>query len=91
MDRTRCPRCRQTTLVGLSNGGRAAALDLQLDVLELDPAGELDALHDGRQTWTLHAVGDAFARSAAIIVARPAGQGWRQTVHADHACRQGGQ
>ena len=87
METSRCHRCSQPLLVGLSNGGRAAAVDVTLDPLELTPIGELDALHSGRRTWTLHATGDVHARTAAVISQRVAGCDGRWTVHADHACQ----
>lgn len=90
MERRPCPRCGRQVLAGLSNGGRAAALDVQLDPLELTPLGELDALHSGRLTWTVHHTGDVFARSTLTIEQRPAGQTWRQAVHADHVCTEEG-
>jgi hypothetical protein len=86
MDSRMCNRCRQPVLVGLSNGGRAAAVDVVLDAGELNPIGELDALHDGRRTWTVHHSGDVHSRSAIGIGRWPAAQGWRRTVHADHRC-----
>jgi hypothetical protein len=86
METKACHRCRARTLVGLSNGGRSAAVDVVLDPLELTPLGELDALHEGRRTWTLHHTGDVFVRSAAVIATRVAGCAARQAVHADHAC-----
>jgi len=89
MEDSRCHRCQAQTLVGLSNGGRAAAVDVKLDPLELTPIGELDALHAGRRTWTLHATGDVFARTADRIASgtHVAGSQGRWTVHADHACQ----
>jgi hypothetical protein len=90
MDSKRCGRCGQTTLAGLSNGGRSAALDVVLDPEPLTPIQELAALAytGGRlcRTWTLHSCGDAHARTAAVILARPAGSTWRQTVHREHHC-----
>jgi hypothetical protein len=88
METKRCPRCGEQTLAGLSNAGRAAALDVALDLLELDAAGELDAVRGGRRTWTLHHVGDVFARGPRQIIQWPAGQAPRRTVHADHVCGQ---
>jgi hypothetical protein len=62
-------------------------VDVKLDPLELTPIGELDALHSGRRTWTLHATGDVFARTAGKIRSDTvAGRKGRTTVHADHAC-----
>ena len=89
MERKSCHRCGRATLTGLSNGGRCAAVDVRLDVTELDPVGELSALHEGRRTWTLHATGDAFMRDTAEIGKWPAVRSWRRTVHADHRCAKG--
>jgi hypothetical protein len=88
METRQCGRCRTGVLVGLSNGGRALAQDVTLDLVELTPLGELDALHSGRRTWTVHAAsGHVYARDPAGIGRWPAGQVQRQSVHADHRCR----
>jgi hypothetical protein len=89
MESKACHRCGGSTLVGLSNAGRSLAMDVQLDPEPLTPIGELDALHGGRRTWTMHHTGDVFARGAGRITSWPAGQGQRRTVHADHQCSQG--
>ena len=81
-------RCGQTVLAGLSNVGRAAAVHVVLDREELDPAGELAAILDGRRTWTLHHGQDAWLRGPWRIRAWPAASGWRQAVHRDHRCGQ---
>jgi hypothetical protein len=90
MERTR-HRCGAAVWAGQSGGGRLLALDVVLDPAPLDAAGELRALHDGRRTWTMHprrdALGDVFARTAAVIRVRPAVLGQWQTVHADHVCQ----
>jgi hypothetical protein len=86
MESKACHRCGARTLVGLSNGGRSAAVDVMLDPEPLTPIGELDALHGGRRTWTMHHTGDVFARSASIITRKVAGCVGRQSVHADHQC-----
>lgn len=89
MDRKKCRRCGRDVLSGTSNGGRAAGVDVQLDLLELTPLGELDAAHDGRRTWTMHSNGDVHVRGPVAMLERPAGHALRQTVHADHRCEQG--
>jgi hypothetical protein len=78
-------------LKGQTNGGRGAALDVVLDSRPLDPGQELAALTGGRLswTWTVHSIGDAHARTAAVILARPAGTMARQAVHAEHHCDKG--
>lgn len=81
-----CPRrCGAQLLTGLS-GRRRAALDVALDLTPLDPLTELAAVVAGCWTWTVHPPGDAHARTAAAILAHPAGTVARQTVHADHRC-----
>lgn len=92
MQQEKCKRCRQDTLAGQSNGGRALALDVRLDVDELDPAGELDAILSGRHTWTVHHRMDgmdAWHRGSQEIRQRPAASRPRQAVHADHVCERG--
>lgn len=92
MDSKSCSRCGRRILVALTNGGKAAAVDVVLDPDPLTPLGELDAQHAGRRTWTLHHTGDVHARGARQITTWPAGSGQRRTVHADHQCQgQGGQ
>lgn len=86
METRQCPRCGGRTLAGLSNGGRAAAFDVVLDPAELTAIGELDALHSGRRTWTVHSAGDIHHRGPGQIGTWPAGSGVRRAVHADHDC-----
>jgi hypothetical protein len=86
METRKCPRCRARVLAGVSNGGKAAGMDVQLDPAELTPLGELDAVHAGRRTWTLHSTGDVFVRGTSRFTEWPAGTGNRRTVHADHDC-----
>jgi hypothetical protein len=81
----RCHRCRQPVLEGDTDSNRAA-VPYRMDRDPLDCWGELDAVHSGRLTWTLHSTGHVYARSARIIAARPAGSRLRQSVHADHVC-----
>jgi len=88
MDSDRCHRCGQRILVGLSNAGRCAAQDVRLDPEALTPLMELDALHSGRLSWTMHPTGDVFRRTAQII-SRPRLP--RTRVLADHACGKGEQ
>lgn len=81
----RCPRCRLKTMRGLSDLG----LDVVLDLEELDPRGELDAVVGGRHTWTLHTYAGQIAhRPPRVIIDRPAGTRPRQTVHRDHRCEE---
>ncbi len=82
-----CRVCGVDTIAGLTNGGRALALDVTLDATPLDPRGELEAAVAGCRTYTHHVVpGVLHVRSGRTIRQRPAGSQPRQTVHREHVC-----
>lgn len=79
----RCTGCRAEVIAGRDDLGR----DVTLDPTVLDPEGELEAILDGRRTYTLHALtGSIGHRDAWRIKVRPAGTRARQTVHPAHRC-----
>jgi hypothetical protein len=89
MQARKCSRCGQDTLTGDTDSYRAA-VPYRISPQPLTAAQELTAIAGGRlRTWTVHAGGHVHPRSAAVILARPAGRTMRQTVHADHVCGQG--
>lgn len=82
----RCPRCTGSTISGVSGLG----FDATLDTTVLDPIGELEAVLDGRQTYTVHELSEQIVeRSPRAIRTRPAGTRPRQSVHPEHRCEDG--
>lgn len=78
-------RCGAPVLEGISDLG----LDVLLDTTELTPVTELEAILDGRRTFTLHTWADEIAhRSPSRIVAHPAGTRPRTVVHPAHRCEE---
>lgn len=79
-----CPRCRALVLTGVTE---RPGHEVVLDPEPLDPAGELDAVLDGRRTVTLHTVaGRLTVRGARAIEERPAGTRPREQVLRQHRC-----
>lgn len=77
----RCPVCRAEVRSGDDDLGIAVIVELR----QLDPIGELEAILGGRRTYTLYLFADSLAhRSAGRIVRHPAGTRPRTTVHPAH-------
>lgn len=80
----RCPRCRARTITGVT---LPPGFAVEVDPAVLDPAAELEAILEGRWTYTLHTGADQLAhRGARQIEGRPAGSRVRESVHREHRC-----
>ena len=78
-----CRTCRTNCLAGIDING----LDTWTDPQQLHPAGELQALLDGRRTFNLYAGKQLMPRDRHLMAAYPAGHKQRPTF-ATHTCDQ---